>query len=1053
MSKKRFFALLVVAVLVISVTMPFYSGKVNTAYAKDEVAVATKGATEGNVLIVTQDMVNKNGVLFISGEWDRIEVPKEIQASRIVFRGVKTKCVEIESGNKSKVEMTSGEFGEVVIVPAKVEEMTVQELAELIRLTEDSASVIAKYREQKAKNDAYRNTRPTLITGKNVVVGNLNVSGNVKLDLGKGAVENVKVDADGSQKELNVNISNYEGNVSVKQTEREDGSWMVARVKLNNSKVEKLTVEGEGRGNIVLSGQKTEVKDVKVESAPMVSLNVPAEKVEIGETAKDVVLSVLAEVKEMLVAASDAKIEVGSCGSVEDADVDGNNVQISGDGAVADVEIKGEGVAVSTQGTKVEGENAYVPPVVVTPPSEPETPPESGDTEVRDLGGLEVVIGYHYDPQETQDAALQSYREEMMQKHNFTVREAYIADFGEMEHTYQTSIKMGQPAAQVFVLTDSFLEDGRDLFYDLSTLSELDFSEEKWNDNVREMMSYGDGIYGMSIGYESDTVAGIIFNKRLLEDAGIDPELLYDLQKSGEWTWSKFLELCEKLTRDVDGDGVTDIYATGSNGADLIDYLICSCGLELFDIKDGKYVNNLGTDEVLAALNFAQKLADFGYEFPREENTSWDYYIAAFREGKVAMHFGRPYQTYSYSDFGEMQDELGFVTCPKPDAASSRRIWNEETQIAVIPACYDAQTAADIAFAYNIWTNPVPGQEFVDTVWENAITEYKLDERAIKETIELYRQDENSFTRCGNMIIDEMEIYQDLHWLYPLTSGSWEEVITNILPTYSALIGEKNIVKKLDVVAPRPNGTEESLFDKYPFSFEVYEDKTLAITQCKDYSIKELVIPEEIGGYKITEIAGNAFSGCEELENVVLPDGLEKIGDFAFMDCSKLETVVLPESLQEIGEAAFSNCICLVKIDLPNGLQILGERAFMDCVSMGAIRIPDTLKEIRRSSFLRCDGLEEIMIPGGVAIIGENAFSACDNLEKVVLENGVSEIGEYAFFYCPMLREATIPASVTEIGEGAFEIVADDFTIITEKGSSAEAYASENGISVKYIGE
>lgn len=41
---------------------------------------------------------------------------------------------------------------------------------------------------------------------------------------------------------------------------------------------------------------------------------------------------------------------------------------------------------------------------------------------------------------------------------------------------------------------------------------------------------------------------GVFFNKRLLNDAGVDPEEIYDLQAKGEWTWEAFEALCEKLT-------------------------------------------------------------------------------------------------------------------------------------------------------------------------------------------------------------------------------------------------------------------------------------------------------------------------------------------------------------------------------------------------------------------------------------------------------------------------------------------------------------------------
>ena len=46
------------------------------------------------------------------------------------------------------------------------------------------------------------------------------------------------------------------------------------------------------------------------------------------------------------------------------------------------------------------------------------------------------------------------------------------------------------------------------------------------------------------------------YNKQMLEDNNLeDPRALYE---RGEWTWDKFLEYCQVLTQDTDGDGQND---------------------------------------------------------------------------------------------------------------------------------------------------------------------------------------------------------------------------------------------------------------------------------------------------------------------------------------------------------------------------------------------------------------------------------------------------------------------------------------------------------------
>ena len=66
---------------------------------------------------------------------------------------------------------------------------------------------------------------------------------------------------------------------------------------------------------------------------------------------------------------------------------------------------------------------------------------------------------------------------------------------------------------------------------------------------------------------------------------------------------------------------------------------------------------------------------------------------------------------------------------------------------------------------------------------------------------------------------------------------------------------------------------------------------------------KEYIRTVEIG-YGITGIGESAFSGCQALEQVILPETLETIGPYAFADCGKLESIVIPESVTFIGEHA-----------------------------------------------------------------------------------------------------------------------------------------------------
>ncbi|MCQ2258490.1 MAG: leucine-rich repeat domain-containing protein [Bacteroidaceae bacterium] len=60
------------------------------------------------------------------------------------------------------------------------------------------------------------------------------------------------------------------------------------------------------------------------------------------------------------------------------------------------------------------------------------------------------------------------------------------------------------------------------------------------------------------------------------------------------------------------------------------------------------------------------------------------------------------------------------------------------------------------------------------------------------------------------------------------------------------------------------------------------------------------------------------FSGCENLERIVIPQGVKSIPRYAFANCIKLNMVLLPDCLSEIGDNAFDGCTNLTEIHIHN---------------------------------------------------------------------------------------------------------------------------------------
>ena len=71
-----------------------------------------------------------------------------------------------------------------------------------------------------------------------------------------------------------------------------------------------------------------------------------------------------------------------------------------------------------------------------------------------------------------------------------------------------------------------------------------------------------------------------------------------------------------------------------------------------------------------------------------------------------------------------------------------------------------------------------------------------------------------------------------------------------------------------------------------------------SLKQCTDKSATSVTIPDGV-----TEIAHNAFSGCDSLKSLEIPSGVTKIGAYSL--CESLSSISLPSSITEFDKEAF----------------------------------------------------------------------------------------------------------------------------------------------------
>ena len=78
---------------------------------------------------------------------------------------------------------------------------------------------------------------------------------------------------------------------------------------------------------------------------------------------------------------------------------------------------------------------------------------------------------------------------------------------------------------------------------------------------------------------------------------------------------------------------------------------------------------------------------------------------------------------------------------------------------------------------------------------------------------------------------------------------------------------------------------------------------------------KTSVIPND---GSVTSIGKDAFSHCESLASITIPNSVTSIGEFVFFKCTALTSITIPDSVTSIGKFAFADCFKLT-IHAPAG--------------------------------------------------------------------------------------------------------------------------------------
>lgn len=156
-------------------------------------------------------------------------------------------------------------------------------------------------------------------------------------------------------------------------------------------------------------------------------------------------------------------------------------------------------------------------------------------------------------------------------------------------------------------------------------------------------------------------------------------------------------------------------------------------------------------------------------------------------------------------------------------------------------------------------------------------------------------------------------------------------------------------------------------------------------------NVEKMVLPSKALG----KMSGNT------IQNVVIPEGYERLGKEAFDGCSHVKNFTFPKSLQVIGDRSFYYCNDLRVIEFNEGLENIGKEAFMGN-SLASVKFPSTLRIINDAAFATASKdphITNIKLNAGLKYIGNSAFALENDESEGVLEipASVRYIGPFAF--------------------------------------------------------
>jgi len=192
------------------------------------------------------------------------------------------------------------------------------------------------------------------------------------------------------------------------------------------------------------------------------------------------------------------------------------------------------------------------------------------------------------------------------------------------------------------------------------------------------------------------------------------------------------------------------------------------------------------------------------------------------------------------------------------------------------------------------------------------------------------------------------------------------------------------------------------------------KDKTILLQYPAGKQDTSYTIPKGV-----TTIATGAFSGCQHLKEVFVPEQVTKISDSIFSGSPSIEKITF-YGLKTMGIGVFSDCTNLQKVSISGDLTSLKNESFSGCTSLETITLPNSVQQFGNAAFYGCKSLKQLSMPEQLLTIESMVFEGCSSLQQLTFPETLESIGSWAFHNCKQIEQITLPKSCITVSTGAF---------------------------------